>query len=138
MFYMDKEADLKARAIKTVEDAEKSPNKSRWDYATWQMKVNLIYDMRYGGSGDGISGGLEKLTGGLWDAEKSKENAVVAVLSSSRSDGEFRKIVDQYGAYEYNTKEAYGMGMVKCEEHDKIIDYLRQHGAKRGKEQGSR
>lgn len=53
----------------------------RWTYATWQMKVNLIYDMRHDGSG---------WLGGL--TEEDKEDAVIAVLESSRNSVEFKKI----------------------------------------------
>ncbi len=35
---------------------------------------------------------------------------------------------------QYNTKEMYAMGYVKCKEHEEIIEYLKQQGAKRGKE----
>ena len=47
------------------------------------MKVNLIYDMRHDGSG--ILGGL---------SEEDKEDAVIAVLESSRNREGFWKIVD--------------------------------------------
>ncbi len=36
------------------------------------------------------------------------------------------------GAHEYNTREAYGMNMVVCKDHDEIIAYLESNGAKRG------
>lgn len=36
-------------------------------------------------------------------------------------------------ALEFGTEEAYEWGKVTCKEHDKIIEYLKQHGAKRGK-----
>ena len=62
-----------------VEEAQQ--NKIRWNYATWQMKVNLIYDMRHDGSG---------MFGGL--SEEDKEDAVIAVLESSRNKVEFKKI----------------------------------------------
>ncbi len=74
--------DLKTRAIEVVETAVKDTLNNRWKYATWQMKVNLIYDMRIGGSG----------LGGF--TEERKEDAVIAVLESARNDEEFRKIVD--------------------------------------------
>ena len=47
------------------------------------MKVNLIYDMRHDDSG---------MFGGL--SEEDKEDAVIAVLESSRNSVEFKKIVD--------------------------------------------
>ena len=72
--------DLKSAAIEAVETAERE---KRWHYATWQVKMNLIYDMRFGGSG----------IGGL--SEERKEDAVIAVLRSARHDGEFAKIVDE-------------------------------------------
>lgn len=73
--------DLKTRAIHVVEAAVKDKLNDRWKYATWQMKVNLIYDMRIGGSG----------IGGF--TEERKEDAIIAVLESARNDGEFGKIV---------------------------------------------
>jgi len=72
--------DLKSAAIAAVETAEA---KGRWKYATWQVKVNLIYDMRFGGAG----------IGGF--TEERKEDAVIAVLRSARHAGEFAKIVNQ-------------------------------------------
>ncbi len=74
----NKNYDLKSAAIDRVETAERE---GRWKYATWQMKVNLIYDMRYGGAG----------IGGF--SEEKKENAVIAVLRSARHAEEFAKIV---------------------------------------------
>ncbi len=71
--------DIKQATIAAVEKAEKE---GLWKYATWQMKVNLIYDMRFGGSG----------LGGL--SEERKEDAVIAILKSSRSNYEFKKVVD--------------------------------------------
>ncbi len=35
---------------------------------------------------------------------------------------------------QYNTEEMYAMGYVKCKEHDEIIAYLKQQGARQGKE----
>ncbi len=70
--------DLKMAAINAVETAQRE---NRWLYATWQMKVNLIYDMRMGDSG----------LGGL--TEERKEDAVITVLESARNDWEFDKIV---------------------------------------------
>jgi hypothetical protein len=71
--------DLKSAAIDRVEAAERE---GRWKYATWQMKVNLIYNMRYGGAG----------VGGF--SEERKEDAVIAVLRNARHPAEFATIVD--------------------------------------------
>ncbi|MDE5419385.1 hypothetical protein L3049_15420 [Labilibaculum sp. DW002] len=70
----------KEAAIALVEKAQQ--NKISWNYATWQMKIDLIYDMRHDGSG--ILGGL---------SEEDKEDAVIAVLESSRNKEEFKKIL---------------------------------------------
>ncbi len=75
----NREWDLKSAAIDAVETAERE---GRWQYATWQMKVNLIYNMRFGGAG----------IGGF--SEERKEDAVIAVLRSARHADEFKKIVD--------------------------------------------
>jgi len=72
-------ADIKEAAIQMVERAQNRTN--GWQHATWQMKVNLIYDMRHGGSG------IIGLT------EERKEKAVLSVLGSARHDEEFAKIV---------------------------------------------
>lgn len=74
-------ADIKEAAIQMVERAQKRPN--GWQHATWQMKVNLIYDMRHGGSG------IIGLT------EERKEKAVLAVLGSARHNEEFAKIIKE-------------------------------------------
>ena len=50
-------------------------NKNSWNYATWQMKIDLIYDMRHDGSG--AFGGF---------SEEDKEDAVIVVLESSIVD----------------------------------------------------
>ena len=70
----------KEAAIALVEKAQQ--NKNSWNYATWQMKIDLIYDMRHDGSG--AFGGF---------SEEDKEDAVIAVLESSRSKEEFWKIM---------------------------------------------
>jgi len=74
----NKNYDLKAAAIDAVETAEAE---SRWQYATWQVKVNLIYDMRIGGAG----------IGGF--SEERKEDAIITVLRSARHSEEFWKIL---------------------------------------------
>ncbi|MBD3418802.1 MAG: hypothetical protein GF398_01670 [Chitinivibrionales bacterium] len=72
---------MKSAAIDVVEAAVASKTKERWQYATWQVKVNLIYDMRFGGAG----------IGGF--SEERKEDAVITILRRARHDEEFRKIV---------------------------------------------
>lgn len=76
--------DLKSAAIDAVEAAEterREGREGRWQHCTWQLKVNLIYDMRFGGAG----------IGGF--TEERKEDAVIAVLRSARHSREFEKIV---------------------------------------------
>ena len=85
-----------------VEEAQQ--NKIRWNYATWQMKVNLIYDMRHDGSG---------MFGGL-----SEEDAVIAVLESSRNKVEFWKIVK--GLEKANRVERVNIKL------DDLVDFSQQ------------
>ncbi|MBD3344454.1 MAG: hypothetical protein GF401_05275 [Chitinivibrionales bacterium] len=61
--------ETESSCIDAVETAEAE---GRWQYCTWQVKVNLIYDMRFGGAG----------IGGF--TEERKEDAVIAVLRSAR------------------------------------------------------
>ncbi|MBD3346349.1 MAG: OmpA family protein [Chitinivibrionales bacterium] len=68
----------KENAIRAVKESQAN---NRWHYATWQMKQNLIYEMRHGGAG----------LGGF--SEEDKEDAVITVLKSCRHDMEFEKIV---------------------------------------------
>lgn len=77
-----KNVDDKEKAIQAVVNAQN--DKMRWRYATWQMKVNLIYDMRIDETGwvEGFS-------------DKHRCDAVIAVLDSARHDEEFAKIVDR-------------------------------------------
>ena len=70
----------KNKAIATVLDAKN--DQSRWNYATWQMKVNLIYDMR-----NGLNDWVDDYT------DKQRGDAVLTVLKSSRNKEEFRKIM---------------------------------------------
>ncbi|GAF03217.1 hypothetical protein [Saccharicrinis fermentans] len=57
-------------------------DKARWNYATWQMKVNLIYDMR-----KGISDYVDDYS------DEQRGEAVLTVLKSARNKDEFRKII---------------------------------------------
>ncbi len=110
---INKELGEKEAAINVVEKAQQEP--VRWNYATWQMKVNLIYDMRHGGSG---------WLGGF--SQERKEDAIIAVLESSRSKTEFWKIVKGLE----DVKEISGREVVildevlDCSQQDRL-DYLR-------------
>ena len=75
-----KELKAKNKAIYTVLDAKN--DRTRWNYATWQMKVNLIYDMR---------SDITDLVDAYTDEQRGE--AVLAVLKSARHAEEFKKIV---------------------------------------------
>ena len=70
----------KEAAIALVEEAQQ--NKIRWNYATWQMKVNLIYDMR-----NGLNDWVDDFT------DEERGDAVLTVLDSARNKEEFKKII---------------------------------------------
>ncbi len=72
------------------------------------MKVNLIYDMRHGGSG---------WLGGF--SQERKEDAIIAVLESSRSKTEFWKIVKGLE----DVKEISGREVVIL---DEVLDFSQQ------------
>nr|WP_320117745.1 hypothetical protein [uncultured Marinifilum sp.] len=103
----------KEAAIALVEKAEQ--NKTSWNYATWQMKVDLIYDMRHDGSG---------MFGGL--SEERKEDAVIAVLESCRNSQEFKKIEERLKTPKQGTgREAVFIDdLVDFSQQDRL-DYLR-------------
>ncbi len=103
---INKELGEKEAAINVVEKAQQEP--VRWNYATWQMKVNLIYDMRHGGSG---------WLGGF--SQERKEDAIIAVLESSRSKTEFWKIVKGLE----DVKEISGREVVIL---DEVLDFSQQ------------
>ena len=75
-----KELKAKNKAIATVLSAK--DDKLRWNYATWQMKVNLIYDMR-----NGLNDWVDDFT------DEERGDAVLTVLDSARNKEEFEKIV---------------------------------------------
>ncbi len=77
--YFDR-IEEKEKAIKAVINAQNDP--MRWRYATWQMKVNLIYDMRH----------EERGFGGYSLEERGQ--AVLDVLESARHGEEFGKIIN--------------------------------------------
>ncbi|MGQ1911722.1 hypothetical protein ACT3CE_18325 [Marinifilum sp. RC60d5] len=70
----------KNKAIATVLSAKN--DQSRWNYATWQMKVNLIYDMR-----NGLNDWVDDFS------DKERGDAVLTVLKSARNKVEFIKII---------------------------------------------
>ena len=70
----------KEAAIALVEEAQQ--NKIRWNYATWQMKVNLIYDMR-----NGLNDWVDDFT------DEERGDAVLTVLDSARNKEELKKIM---------------------------------------------
>ena len=70
----------KEAAIALVEEAQQ--NKIRWNYATWQMKVNLIYDMR-----NGLNDWVDDFT------DEERGDAVLTVLGSARNEKEFGKVM---------------------------------------------
>ncbi len=84
------------------------------------------------------SGGLE--TGvELFAGAKAGADSTLALKMKLISDEDInmemngnRTALD--AALEFGTEEAYKWGKVTCKEHDKIIEYLKEHGAKSGKE----
>ncbi|PCH67242.1 MAG: hypothetical protein COC06_11610, partial [Bacteroidales bacterium] len=65
-----KKLGAKNKALATVLSAKN--DKLRWNYATWQMKMNLIYDMR-----KGLNDWLDDFT------DEERGDAVLTVLESS-------------------------------------------------------
>ncbi len=86
-FHFFEEIEHKNRAIIAVQQAKNDP--LRWHYATWQMKVNLIYDMR-----SGFSDNFDSYT------NEERGEAVLAVLETARYNEEFYKIMS--GLYNHN------------------------------------
>ncbi len=79
VYHHFKDIEERDRAIQTVKNAQN--DEQRWHYATWQMKVNLIYDMRHEES--------------FWIGDYSTEErgeAVLDVLETVRHGEEFDKI----------------------------------------------
>ena len=69
-YYHYKKLGAKNKALATVLSAKN--DKLRWNYATWQMKMNLIYDMR-----KGLNDWLDDFT------DEERGDAVLTVLESS-------------------------------------------------------
>jgi hypothetical protein len=74
---INKEKNIKDNAIAQTNFIEQG---KRWQYASWQIKVNLISDMTQGMSI------LSKYS------DSEKENAMLSVLRSARNPTEFKKI----------------------------------------------
>ncbi len=80
-YHFFKEVEQKNKAIYTVLEAKN--DRKRWNYATWQMKVNLIYDMR-----DGLTDWIDDYS------DEERGEAVLTVLETARHGEEFTKVIN--------------------------------------------
>ncbi len=97
-YHFFKEVEQKNKAIYTVLEAKN--DRKRWNYATWQMKVNLLYDMR-----DGLTDWIDDYS------DEERGEAVLTVLETARHGEEFRKIVRELKTPSNTSRES-----VKIEE----------------------
>ena len=105
--------DIKLAAIERVEKAQKE---NLWKYATRQMKLILIYDLRHGGAG----------IGGL--TEERKEDAVITVLSSCRHGYEFDKIIYKLKNPEIMDRESVLIkDLLDFKQYDKFLDLQKRY-----------
>jgi ankyrin repeat protein len=88
------------------------------------VELGLAVDSRDAVNGTAL---MHAASGGCYDAVAALVE-LGADVNAEMNGG--RTALD--AAHQANTKEAYGMDMVTCKEHDQIIALLEQRGAKRG------
>lgn len=113
-----KELQAKNKAIAIVLEAK--GDDERWNYATWQLKVNLIYDMRKGRTD-------------LIDDFNNKErgDAVLTVLDSARHAQEFDKIIRELKTPEGTLREpVFIEDLITEDQNNKYLEIITKKKAK--------